>query len=282
MTVKEAYRYCKTVTQRYGPHFSIGFRFLPTPKQNAIYAVYAFCRYADDIVDEEQKQPIDLLLKTWEEELERCYQQQPMHPITIALSDAISHYPIPKKGFLGLIEGCRMDLQYDRYPTFDALMVYCDLVATTIRDLSLPVFGYHNQHGQEDGRAFATALQLTNIVRDIGEDLVRDRIYVPFDEIKRSGYCITDLEARVKSDAFIRLIQFQCKRIRGYFDQAANVIPFIDEDARLAVALMRNVYIALLNRIEARPFDILDCQIRLSWWERQKVIRQTVKDYRKC
>ncbi len=281
MTVKDAYRYCKALTHRYGPHFSVGFRFLPIPKQNAIYAVYAFCRYTDDIVDEEQKQPIDLLLKTWEEELERCYQQQPMHPITVALSDAILRYPIPKKGFLGLIEGCRMDLQRDRYPTFDALMVYCDLVATTIRDLSLPVFGYHNQNGKDDGRAFATALQLTNIVRDIGEDLVRDRIYLPLNEIKQAGSCITDIEARVKNDAFLRLIQFQCKRIRGYFDQAANVIPFIDEDARLAVALMRNVYLALICRIEARPFDILDCQIRLSWWERQKVIRQTVKNYGK-
>lgn len=274
--VEEAYRYCRRLTHRCGPHFSVGFRFLPTSKRNAIYAVYAFCRYADDIVDEKQDQPLESLLKQWQEELDRCYRQKPTHPITVALADALRHYPIPKKGFEGLIEGCRMDLLYNRYPTFGSLMVYCDLVATTIRDLSLPVFGYRDPRGIVYGRALSTALQLTNIVRDIGEDLGRGRIYLPLDEIKEAGYSEGELTARVKNAAFLKLMRFQCDRIRNYFNESARLIPLIEEDARLSVSLMRNVYVALIDRIEKAPFAVLDRQIRLSWWGRTRVIARTM------
>lgn len=276
ISVKEAYEYCRRLTHRAGPHFSVGFRFLPIPKRNAIYAVYAFCRYADDIVDEKQDQPLEALLKQWQEELDRCYDQKPTHPITVALADAIQRYPIPKSGFEGLIEGCRMDLLYNRYPTFDSLMVYCDRVATTIRDLSLPVFGYRDPKGVEYGRALSTALQLTNIVRDIGEDLGRGRIYLPLDEIKAAGYSEEELTARVKNEAFLRLMAFQCRRVRDYFDESAKLLPCIEEDARLSVSLMRNVYVALIDRIEKEPFAVLDRQIRLSWWGRTGVIVRTM------
>ena len=275
-SLSDAYRYCQELTTRSGPHFSVGFRFLPPPKRRAIYAVYAFCRYADDIVDEHQNEPLELLLKLWQEELERCYRQQPTHPITIALADAIRRYPIPKEGFLGLIEGCRMDLLYNRYPTFDALMVYCDRVATTIRDLSLPIFGFRDPRGIAYGRALSTALQLTNIVRDIGEDLERGRIYLPLDELEKAGYSEAELTARTKNDAFLRLMAFQCGRIRGYFEESKKLIPLVEKDARLALSLMRNVYVALIDRIEASPFDVLDRQIRLSRLDRWKVTIGTI------
>ncbi|MFQ5580964.1 MAG: phytoene/squalene synthase family protein [Nitrospiria bacterium] len=271
-SIPEAYLYCRKLTHQCGPHFSVGFRFLPMKKREAVYAVYAFCRYADDIVDERQQEPLDVLLKRWEEELEGCYSQKPTHPITIALADAIRRYPIPKEGFLGLIEGCRMDLRLNRYQSFEELMVYCDRVASTIRDLTLPVFGCRDSRGMAYGGALSTALQLTNIVRDIGEDLERGRIYLPLDEIKTAGYSEAELLERVKNEAFLRMMDFQCKRIRGYFDQAAKLIPLIDQDARLALSLMRDVYVVLIDRIEARPYDVLDRQIRLSWRERVGVM----------
>ncbi|MBI3805845.1 MAG: squalene/phytoene synthase family protein [Nitrospirae bacterium] len=275
-SVESAYDYCRRLTHRCGPHFSVGFRFLPLPKRNAIYAVYAFCRYADDLVDEKQAAPLEELLKAWQEELDRCYDQRPTHPITIALADALKRYPIPKKGFEGLIEGCRMDLLYNRYPTFDSLLVYCDLVATTIRDLSLPVFGYRDPRGVEYGRALSTALQLTNILRDIGEDLGRGRIYLPLEEIEAAGYSEGELTARVKNEAFLRLMTFQIGRVRGYFNESEKLIPCIEEDARLAVSLMRNVYVAMIDRIDRDPLVVLDRQIRLSWWARSRVIAETL------
>jgi phytoene synthase len=271
-SISEAYRYCKNLTHQCGPHFSVGFRFLPKEKREAVYAVYAFCRYADDIVDEAQQEPIDILLKRWEEELDACYAQKPTHPITIALAAAIQHYPIPKEGFLGLIEGCRMDLRLNRYATFEELMVYCDCVAATIRDLTLPVFGCRDSRGMEYGGALSTALQLTNIVRDVGEDLDRGRIYLPLDEINEAGYSEAELLDRVKNEAFLKLMDYQCQRIRGYFDQAAKLIPLIEKDARRALSLMRDVYVVLIDQIEASPYDVLDRQIRLSWSERARVV----------
>lgn len=275
-TLISAHKYCKELTNRSGPHFSIGFKFLPSEKRQAIYAVYAFCRYADDIVDEMQEQPMEALLQSWEAELDRCYNQEPTHPITIALADAINAYPIPKAGFLGLIEGCRMDLRINRYESFDDLMVYCDCVATTIRDLSLPVFGCRGAQGRTIGRALSTALQLTNIVRDVGEDLQRNRIYLPMEEIKASGYSEAELMNRVKNDAFLRMLDFQCRRIRRYFDEASDLISIVDQDARVAIALMMNVYVALIDRIEAKPFNVLDRSIRLSLQDKTKVLAQTL------
>jgi len=273
LSIPAAYRYCRDLTHRSGPHFSIGFRFLPPPKRRAIYAVYAFCRFTDDLVDEQQPQPPDLLLRLWESELSDCYRGRPRHPIAIALADAVRRYSIPQSGFLGLIEGCRIDLRCTRYPTFDALMVYCDLVATTIRDLSLPIFGHTDPASSSYGRALSTALQLTNIVRDIGEDLERGRIYLPLEELERYGYSEAALLAREKNEAFLQLMAFQCRRIRGYFDEAAHLIPRIAPDAQLAVTLMRNVYLVLVDKIESRPFDVLDRSIRLSTAERRDVIR---------
>lgn len=276
LSIAEAYQYCKDLTERSGPHFSVGFRFLPPEKREAIYAVYAFCRYADDVVDEQQDQPVPDMLQSWEDELDRCYEGIPTHPITIALADATKRYPIPKAGFQGLIEGCRMDLEINRYPTFEALMVYVDRVATTIRDLSLPVFGYQNPKGRVCGRALSTALQMTNVIRDVGEDLGRDRIYLPQDEIRASGYSEEELIGKVKNDAFLRMVGFQCCRIRDYFDQAAQLIPIVEADSQLAVSLMRNVYVAIIDQIEKNPFDIFDRQIRLPLVVRGKVITQTL------
>jgi len=274
--IDEAYAYCKKLTEASGPHFSVGFRFLPKEKRQAIYAIYAFCRYADDIVDEHQEEALPALLKAWEDELERCYKQDPTHPITTALADAIRRYPIPKSGFSGLIEGCRMDLHIQRYKSYADLTVYVDCVATTIRDLSLPVFGYKDAAGLEYGRALSTALQMTNIVRDIGEDLDRGRIYLPLDEIQSAGYSEADLLKRVKNEAFLKLMAFQCHRIRGYFGEARKLIPMVEADARLALSLMRNVYVEMIDRIEEHPFDVLDRPLRLSLLERSKVVTRTL------
>ncbi|MEK7747757.1 MAG: squalene/phytoene synthase family protein [Nitrospirota bacterium] len=272
MNIDEAYQYCQNIANKQGPHFSVGFRFLPKPKRKAIFAVYAFCRYADDIVDERQSQPIDLLLKEWEDELYRCYRQEPSHPISIALADAICKYPIPIEGFLGLISGCKMDCTINRYPTYEALLVYCDKVATTIRDLSLPIFGYRNPVAYEYGQALSTALQLTNILRDVGEDLDRGRIYLPLDEIASCGYSEADLLARVKNGAFLKLVQFQSDRIRALFRESSKLLSLVDADARLALSLMRKVYIALIDQIDARPFDILDRSIRLSSFQKARIV----------
>ncbi len=225
--IAEAYALCRRVAHRYGPNFSVGFRFLPQSKRDAVYASYAFCRYVDDVVDENPEQAtadIRKSLDQWEEELERCYAGSPTRPISVALADAASRYAIPKESFAGLIEGCRMDLVKNRYADFDELMVYSDLVATTISSMSLAIFGYRDEQALDRGRDLATAFQLTNILRDVGEDTHKDRIYLPQDELARFGVTEVDLKQKKMTPGFTEMMRFQVERVRELYNRAEPLL----------------------------------------------------------
>jgi len=201
MNVDQAYAYCRGIAHKHGANFSVGFRFLPKTKRRAVYAAYAFCRWADDIVDEDGPRTEErrTRLDEWQHELDNCYAGTPAHPITIALADALKYFAIPKSGFLALIAGCKQDLIKKRYETFDELLHYCELVAASISDISLSIFGYKTDAAIGHGRELSTALQLTNVTRDIGDDLTRDRIYVPLEDLRRFGVSEADLFGRVQN-----------------------------------------------------------------------------------
>jgi phytoene synthase len=276
MTPDQAYRHCRDLTRRAGPNFSVGFAFLPRDKRRATEAAYAFCRYLDDQVDlPGTGSPEDRLME-WEAELDRTYSGNPAHPAGIALADALSRFLIPKTAFEGLIAGCRMDLAKTRYETFEELIVYCDLVATTIRDITLAIFGARGETAFRLGRSFSTALQLTNILRDVGEDLDRGRIYLPREERERFGVTEEELFARRVTPGFAALMRFSADRARGYFREGMKILPFVDADARLAVRLMGEVYLRLLDEIERRKFDVFTGNIRLSSWEKAGVVLRTL------
>ena len=265
MELDDAYDLCRQVAHRHGPNFSVGFRFLPPPKRRAVYATYAFCRFVDDIVDEEPGADVRQRVDRWEEELERCYQGQPTHPITVALADAAKRYPIPKETFAGLIEGCRMDLVKTRYATYEELLVYSDLVATTISTMSLSIFGYRENVAIDRGRDLATAFQLTNILRDVGEDAAeKDRIYLPKEELDRFGVLEADLKNRRATPAFAELMRFQIERVRGYYRRAEPLLELIEPDSRRCTSLMGTVYCRILEKIEALGYPVLERRVRLS------------------
>lgn len=252
-TIDEAYRFCRNITHRYGANFSVGFRFLPHAKRNAVYATYAWCRYADDIADEPGERKEERL-DEWQRELDECYAGRPHHPITVALTDAATRFPIPKSGFEALLAGCRQDMVKTRYATFDELLHYCDLVASSISDLSLSIFGYRSAEAPVWGRSLSTALQLTNVTRDIGDDLPRDRIYIPAEELERFGVTEDDLSERRETTAVRELILFQVERARGYFKGAEPLLGDLDFDARFPTLLMGGVYAEVLREIEKEPF----------------------------
>jgi 15-cis-phytoene synthase len=258
-----AYEHCREITHLHGANFSVGFRFLPAEKKRAVYAAYAFCRRADDIADEPGTE-IERRLDAWQEELERSYAGQPEDPITIALADSLQRFPIPKSGFVALIDGCRQDLIKRRYEDFNELRGYCDLVATSISDISLAIFGYRTPRAIEYGRSLATALQLTNITRDIGDDLQRDRIYLPQNELSEFGVSEADLLARRKSDPMRALILFQVERAEGYFREAQPLVSELEFDARFPTLLMGGVYATVLGKIRRHPFAPLEKRLRLS------------------
>lgn len=262
-SVEDAYALCRRITHHHGANFSVGFRFLPKRKRNAVYASYAFCRWVDDVADEPGEN-VPQRLDESERELDLCYAGKPRHPITLALADALKHFPIPKSAFLALIEGCRQDLVKSRYETFAELIDYCDLVATSISDISLPIFEYKSQKALEYGRNLAIALQLTNVTRDIGDDLERDRIYVPLEELRRFGVSESDLARRAESPQVLRLIEFQISRAAGYFERAQPLLGELSWDARFPTLLMGGVYATVLRRLERDPGKALRDRFRLS------------------
>jgi 15-cis-phytoene synthase len=270
MTIDEAYAFCRRITHRHGANFSVGFRFLPPQKQRGVYAAYAFCRWADDIADEPGG--MGTTLDEWEKELERTYAGQPTHPIGIALADTLKHFPIPKSAFVALINGCRQDMVKTRYETFEELLQYCELVAASISDISLAIFGYRSAAAIDYGRDLSTALQLTNVTRDIGDDLARDRVYVPRQELAKFGLTEKDLFDR-RHDASMRaMIDFQIDRAESYFRKAEPLLDELEFDARFPVLLMGGVYATVLHRLRENPLIVLRERLSLSRVEKIAVV----------
>ena len=271
VSVHDAYTFCRRIAHKHGANFSVGFRFLPSRKRNAVYAAYAFCRWADDIADEPGEN-IPGRLDSWQRELDSCYNGAPSHEITIALADALRTFPIPKQAFIALIDGCRMDVHKTRYETFEELLQYCHLVASSISDISLPIFGYRSERAPVLGRNLATALQLTNVTRDIGDDLQRDRIYVPAEEMQRFGVSEDDLREARRSPRVQSLIEYQIERAESYFTAAAPLLKELNFDARFPTQLMGSVYVEVLRRLRKEPFLALGDRISLSFASKMGVV----------
>jgi phytoene synthase len=273
-TVDEAYAFCRDIAHRYGANFSVGFRFLPPVKRRAVYAAYAWCRWADDIADEPSDSAASVLdrLAAWQHELDATYAGQPSHPITLALADALRHFAIPKSAFVALIDGCRQDMVKTRYETFEELLQYCALVASSISDISLAIYRYRTPAAIDYGRNLATALQLTNVTRDVADDLDRDRIYLPQEELRRFGVAERDLFERRQSEAMRRLIEFQIERAAGYFRAAEPLIGELSFDARFPTLLMGGVYATVLAKLRRDPLVVLRKRLSLSRVQKVMVV----------
>jgi len=269
MTIDEAYAECRAIAHKHGANFSVGFRFLPRAKRRAVYAAYAFCRVADDISDDPGTN-VSERLDAWQRELDACYENHPIHPITIALADALQRFDIPKSAFIDLIDGCRQDMVKSRYETFEELLHYCDLVATSISNISLSIFGYRTERAREYGRNLATALQLTNVTRDVGDDLSRDRIYLPREELRRFGVTEEEVIARTENDRMRSLIEFQIERAERYFHEAEPLLAELAFDARFGVLLMGGIYATVLSKLRKDPLVVI--RKRLSLTKLQKVM----------
>lgn len=272
MTLDQSYAHCRAIAHKHGANFSVGFRFLPRVKRRAVYAAYAYCRIADDIADEDVVPSATRLqrLDEWQNELDAAYSGTPSHPVTIALADALRHFAVPKSAFVALLDGCRQDMVKTRYATFEELLVYCDYVASSIADISLAIFGYRSDAALGYGRKLSTALQLTNITRDIGDDVTRDRIYLPFEELERFGVSERDIRERVENERVKALIEFQIARAERYFREAEPLLAELAFDARFPTLLMGGVYATVLAKLRKDP--LVAVRRRLSLSPLQKVL----------
>ncbi|GAC1356768.1 MAG: phytoene/squalene synthase family protein [Ktedonobacteraceae bacterium] len=267
--VTDAYENCRQVTQRASKTFYWGSIFLPPAKRRAIWAIYAFCRVVDDLVDEAADAELRVghlrgsrspaaAIDGWRQALERLYRYNEVgdEPVLCAWGDMLERYPVPIEPALDLLEGVLMDLTKKRYQTFDDLYLYCYRVAGTVGLLTAPIFGYRDEAALAHAVDLGIALQLTNILRDIGEDARRDRIYLPQDEMARFAYSEEDLMAGVINDAFCQLVRFQIERANDYYRRAQPGIAMLDADGRLAVRLSSTLYGGILDRIRMNNFNV--------------------------
>jgi len=261
-----AYDHCQALTKREAKNFYYGFMLLPARQRRAIYAAYAFARECDDIVDTGlPSEEASLRLAAYRESLDRCLEGHPQGPVLVALRDAVELYRIPHEYFYRLMEGVETDLTVQRYANFEELKRYCYLVASVVGLISISIFGYR---GGEQARRHAAdlgiALQLTNILRDVQEDLQRDRIYLPLDELARFGYAEDDLREGVANDAFGRLMAVQTERARQYFESGRRLLPYLARRARACVGVMAGIYSTILDVIQREPETVLRRRLSLS------------------
>lgn len=253
-----------TITKTSNTSFYYSFAVLPKHKREAISAVYAFCRYTDDIVDEGTDQGRKVvLLRKWRMELGQALRGSSTFPLLNQLSATARKFNIPVDHFYDLIRGMEMDLGKTRYETFEELREYCYLVASTVGLMCRQIFGYKNESTREYAINLGIALQLTNILRDVKDDAKRGRIYLPREDLRQFGYTEEDLLAGRYTPAFVDLMRFECERARQYFDAARNALKDEDKYYFFAARIMWSIYAHLLRRIERSNYDVFGHRIAL-------------------
>lgn len=248
-----------------GSSFYYAFRFLPPERRAAITAYYVFCREIDDIVDEALNPDVAAQkLAWWREEVARAFAGKATHPAMQALQPHLSAYGLAPHVLLGVIEGCEMDLQQARYANFEALAHYCHLVAGVVGEAAARIFAPCSDATIAYAHRLGLALQLTNIIRDVGEDARRGRIYLPVDELQQHGVPASDLLEARYSDNFTALMRQQAARAHEQYDAALALLPAAERRAQKPGLMMASIYRTLLREIEASNFQVLHQRIELT------------------
>jgi phytoene synthase len=258
-------QYCQQKAAASGSSFYYSFLFLPAERRRAIVALYALCREVDDVVDE-VSDPVVARAKLgwWGQEVRAIYSGTPQHPVSVALAPVVREYGLGQPSLELILDGMRMDLEYNRYPDFPTLEVYCQRVAGVVGELSARIFGYADPRTLDYARTLGVAFQLTNIIRDVGEDVRRNRIYVPLDELARFGLTADDLLLLREDERFQRLMSFQIRRARETYERALALLPAPDRRAQRAGLVMAAIYRTLLDEIEASGSKVLTERISLT------------------
>ncbi len=258
-------QYCQEKCAASGSSFYYSFLFLPEPRRQAIMALYAFCREVDDVVDECQDVSLaSTKLAWWRQEVQRFSEGKAQHPVGLALQNVTKDIHLPAELLLEVIDGMEMDLQQSRYLDFKGLSLYCYRVASVVGLLSAEIFGYQDRQTLKYAHDLGMAFQLTNIIRDIGDDARRGRIYIPMDELKQFNVPAADILNARYSDNFTALMQFQYERAQRYYEQAFAQLPAVDRKSQKPGLIMSAIYRTLLEEIKAENFQVLHQRIALT------------------
>ena len=257
--------YCQQKAAQSGSSFYYSFLFLPPPRRQAITALYAFCREVDDVVDETSDPALaQTTLTWWRKEVAQMLAGHPNHPVTQALMPHLTTFNIQGEHLLAVIDGMEMDLTQTRYLDFVALERYCWHVASVVGIMSASIFGYTDPRTLQYAEKLGLAFQLTNIIRDVGEDARRGRIYLPISELQAYQVPASELLNGTHSDRFIELMRFQTQRAQTLYDEAMALLPAADRRAQRAGLIMAAIYRAVLEEIKHDEFRVLDHKISLT------------------
>ena len=248
-----------------GSSFYYAFLFLPKQRRAAITAFYAFCREVDDVVDEVSDPSVARTkLAWWQNEVARSFAGQPSHPVMIALMPLTASYGIEARHLLAIIEGCLMDLEQNRYLDLAGLERYCHLVAGIVGEVAAQIFGQTQAQTTAYAHTLGLAFQLTNIIRDVGEDALRGRIYLPVSELQEFDVKAHEILQRKYSDRFIALMKFQADRAQRLYDEALALLPQADRQAQKPGLMMASIYRTLLREIAADNYQVLHQRVSLT------------------
>ena len=248
-----------------GSSFYYAFLFLPPAKRAAITAFYAFCREVDDVVDEVTDSGVaQTKLAWWQTEVARAFAGEPRHPVTQALMPLAADHGIEASHLLAVIEGCQMDLTQTRYLDFPGLERYCHLVAGVVGEVAANIFGKTQEATTQYAHTLGLAFQMTNIIRDVGEDALRGRIYLPLNELQQFDVKAHEILNRHYSDRFAALMQFQVQRAQQLYDQALSLLPKADARSQKPGLMMASIYRTLLQEIERDGYKVLHQRVSLT------------------
>ena len=248
-----------------GSSFYYAFLFLPPQRRAAITAFYAFCREVDDVVDETSDMGVaQTKLAWWQTEVHKAFAGQPSHPVMQALMPLAGEFQIAERHLQAVIEGCQMDLAQTRYLDFTGLQRYCHLVAGVVGEVAAQIFGQTQTQTTAYAHKLGLAFQLTNIIRDVGEDALRGRIYLPVNELQQFEVKAQELLKREYSPRFTELMRFQAQRAHALYDEALALLPEVDRRAQKPGLMMASIYRTLLREIERDNFQVLHQRVSLT------------------
>lgn len=257
--------YCQQKAVQSGSSFYYSFLFLPPQRRQAITALYAFCREVDDVVDETSDASIaQTTLQWWRNEVKQMLAGSPSHPVTRALHPHLETFNLRGEHLMAVIDGMEMDLTQTRYLDFQALERYCWHVASVVGILSASIFGYSDQRTLDYAEKLGMAFQLTNIIRDVGEDARRGRIYLPISELQQFEVTAAEILNAKHSDRFEALMKFQVDRAQAYYNEAFALLPAADRRAQRPGLIMAAIYRTLLNEITEDGLRVLQHKVSLT------------------
>ena len=272
-----SYVYCERLARREAGNFYHAFRLLPGPQRRAMCALYAFMRVADDLAD--SAKPIDdkrLLLKQWRSRLDAMLAGRYTHRLHAAFHHTMTTYGIPRETIEAVLDGVEMDLDTDRYATFDDLYRYCYRVASAVGLACIHIWGFSDPKAMIYAESAGIAFQLTNILRDLGEDAARGRIYLPAEDLQRFGYSEVQLSQRERNESFLALMRFEADRVRSHYEAAAPLSGLLKPAGRAVFQVMLQTYRGLLEVIEERKFDVFSGRARVSKWRKLRFVLQAL------